>query len=318
MNEDTRPLMVTIQCFTYNHEPYIRQCLEGFVMQKTNFRFEAIVHDDASTDGTAAIIKEYAEKYPDIIKPIFETENQYSKHDGSLSRIMDEHTHGKYIAICEGDDYWIDSLKLQKQVDFLEHNPDYGLCFTNFICYNTTTSQYIKRKQNHLEDDKYEQGLIERGNIIGTLTVCYRNELYKRLPKNWSDKKWFMGDLPLWIEMAHEMKVKYIKDITAVYRVLANSASHSSNDIKKISSFYDSAYDIKSFYNSLYGNKYKPYVPHLAKMKLAFQFKDRILADKIIKKCNIRSVDGIKILILYLATISPIFCRIFKIVTSER
>ena len=76
--------MVTIRCITYNHEPYIRQCLEGFVMQKTNFRFEAIVHDDASTDGTAAIIREYAEKYPDIIKPIYETENQYSKHDGSL------------------------------------------------------------------------------------------------------------------------------------------------------------------------------------------------------------------------------------------
>ena len=81
---ENEPLMVTILCLVYNHESYIRQCLEGFVMQKTNFRFEAIVHDDASTDGTAAIIREYAEKYPDIIKPIFETENQYSKGDGSL------------------------------------------------------------------------------------------------------------------------------------------------------------------------------------------------------------------------------------------
>ena len=78
---ENEPLMVTILCLVYNHESYIRQCLEGFVMQKTNFRFEAIVHDDASTDGTAAIIREYAEKYPDIIKPIFETENQYSKGD---------------------------------------------------------------------------------------------------------------------------------------------------------------------------------------------------------------------------------------------
>lgn len=95
-------LMVTIRCIAYNHEPYIRQCLEGFVIQKTNFRFEAIVHDDASTDGTAAIIREYAEKYPNIIKPIFETENQYSKRDGSLRRIMDSHTRGKYVAMCEG------------------------------------------------------------------------------------------------------------------------------------------------------------------------------------------------------------------------
>lgn len=110
-----QPLMVTIRCIAYNQEAYIRDCLEGFVMQKTNFRFEAIVHDDASTDGTATIIKEYAEKYPDIIKPILETDNQYSKHDGSLGRIMDEHTHGKYVAYCEGDDYWTDPLKLQNK-----------------------------------------------------------------------------------------------------------------------------------------------------------------------------------------------------------
>ena len=97
-------------------------------MQKTNFRFEAIVHDDASTDGTVAIIKEYAEKYPDIIKPIYETENQYSKQDGSLRRILDAHTHGKYVAMCEGDDYWTDPYKLQKQVDFLESHPDYVMC----------------------------------------------------------------------------------------------------------------------------------------------------------------------------------------------
>ena len=132
ISKEEQPLMVTIRCITYNHEPYIRQCLEGFVMQKTNFRFEAIVHDDASTDGTAAIIREYAEKYPDIIKPIYETENQYSKRDGSLRRIMDAHTHGKYVAMCEGDDYWIDPLKLQKQVDFLEDNPEYGMVHTNF------------------------------------------------------------------------------------------------------------------------------------------------------------------------------------------
>lgn len=118
------PIIVSIRCTAYNHEKYIRDCLEGFIMQKTNFRFEAIVHDDASTDRTADIIREYATKYPDIIKPIYETENQYSKHDGSLSRIMTEACIGKYIAFCEGDDYWTDPLKLQKQVDFLETHPD--------------------------------------------------------------------------------------------------------------------------------------------------------------------------------------------------
>ena len=128
--------LVSIKCFVYNHEPYLRQCLDGFVMQKTNFKFEAIVHDDASTDGSAAIIREYAEKYSDIIKPILETENQYSKKDGSLQNIIDAQVLGKYIAICEGDDYWIDPNKLQMQVDFLEANPDYGMCYTRTSVFN--------------------------------------------------------------------------------------------------------------------------------------------------------------------------------------
>lgn len=102
-------------------------------MQKTNFRFEAIIHDDVSTDGSAAIIREYAEKYPDIIKPIYETENQYSQKDGSLETILNNACSGKYIAICEGDDYWTDPLKLQKQVEFLDANPEYSMCFANAI-----------------------------------------------------------------------------------------------------------------------------------------------------------------------------------------
>ena len=95
---------VTIQCAVYNHAPYLRQCLDGFIMQQTNFPFEAVVHDDASTDTSADIIREYADKYPDIIKPIYEKENQYSKHDGSLQKIIDQATQGKYIAVCEGDE----------------------------------------------------------------------------------------------------------------------------------------------------------------------------------------------------------------------
>ena len=113
---EERPL-VSIHCLTFNQAPYIRQCLDGFVMQKTNFPFEAIVHDDASTDGTAEIIQEYAEKYPNIIKPILEKENQYTKIGFSgIEKLMAEKEQGKYIAICEGDDYWTDPQKLQNQI----------------------------------------------------------------------------------------------------------------------------------------------------------------------------------------------------------
>lgn len=136
--------LVSIRCLVYNHEPFLRECLDGFIMQKTNFAFEAIVHDDASTDRSAAIIREYAEKYPDIIKPIYETENQYSKGDGSLSRIMNAAIHPavKFIAMCEGDDYWTDPYKLQKQVDFLETHLDYSLCCHRYRIYNQNTDTW--------------------------------------------------------------------------------------------------------------------------------------------------------------------------------
>lgn len=141
--------LVTIHCLVYNHEPYLRQCLDGFVMQITDFPFEAIVHDDASTDRSAEIIQEYAGKYPDIIKPIFEAENQYSKHDGSIRRIMNEHTRGKYVAMCEGDDYWIDPYKLQKQVDYLESHPECVYSCHRYYVYNEYT------KEKYLMINKY-------------------------------------------------------------------------------------------------------------------------------------------------------------------
>ena len=136
--------LVSIRCTVYNHEPFLRQCLDGFVMQETSFPFEAIVHDDASTDGSAAIIREYAEKYPDIIKPIYETENQHSKRDGSIGRIMDAaiHPSAKYIALCEGDDYWTDPHKLQIQVDFLESHPDYFMSCHAYQFYFEATKEF--------------------------------------------------------------------------------------------------------------------------------------------------------------------------------
>ena len=113
-------------------------------MQKTNFKYEIIIHDDASTDGTTEIIKEYAEKYPDLITPIFQTENQYSKGlRGFYARFVFPKAKGKYIALCDGDDYWADSLKLQKQVDFLETHHDYAICSHDFKVYNEEEKTFI-------------------------------------------------------------------------------------------------------------------------------------------------------------------------------
>lgn len=121
-------IMVSVCCTAYNHEKYIRKCLDGFLMQKTNFKFEVIVHDDASTDGTAAIIHEYELKYPDVIKPIYQTENQFSKGTHISFTYLYPNAKGKYIALCEGDDFWTDANKLQKQFDALEANPECNMC----------------------------------------------------------------------------------------------------------------------------------------------------------------------------------------------
>jgi len=220
--------LVAIRCITYNHELYIRDALEGFVMQKTNFPFVAIVHDDASTDGTAAIIREYAEKYPDIIKPIYETENQYSKGYGLFDRIIDaacDDTGAKYIARCEGDDYWTDPFKLQKQVDLLELNPDYGMCYTNAKSYVQKTNSF-----NDIAGGNCESfDCILKSNHITTLSVLYRRNLYNEYWKEIKPytRNWFIGDLPLWLYIAKNSKIKFIDETTGVYRVLSESASHS-------------------------------------------------------------------------------------------
>ena len=141
LTHSQKPVMVTVICLSYNHEHYIRQCLDGFVMQKTSFPFDVIVHDDASKDNSQLIIREYVAKYPDIFKPIFQSENQYSK--GQKARVemwknVFRNAQGKYVALCEGDDYWTAPDKLQLQVDFLEAHPDYGMCFHDADFYDET------------------------------------------------------------------------------------------------------------------------------------------------------------------------------------
>lgn len=213
-------IIVTIRCLVYNHEPFLRQCLDGFVMQQTNFPFEAIVHDDASTDGSAAIIREYAEKYPDIIKPIYQTENQYSKRDGSIRRIMNAHIRGKYVAYCEGDDYWTDPLKLQKQVDFLEAHPEYSICYHKVAIVDSegrTTKGYYpdwlpdKRLDFELKD-------LEARNIIQTNSVMYR---WRFKQDNYDELVWngiLPGDWMLHLLHALKGKICYLPEVMGAYR----------------------------------------------------------------------------------------------------
>ena len=168
-------LMVSICSITYNHAPYIQECLDGFLMQKCDFEYEVLIHDDASTDGTAKIIKEYQEKYPHIIKPIFQTENQWSQGIRNIqSRYNFSRAKGKYIALCEGDDYWTDPLKLQKQVDFLEENEEYVLTFHDVKIVNNDqiiSPNKIPQKNRRDLSAKEMCGSI----TIPTLSIVFRN-----------------------------------------------------------------------------------------------------------------------------------------------
>lgn len=245
-------IIVSIKCLVYNHAPYIRQCLDGFVMQKTNFRFEAIVHDDASTDGTQDIIREYAERYPDIIRPIYETENQYSKRDGSLRRIMNEAVSPdtKYIALCEGDDYWTDPLKLQKQVSFLDNHPDYVICTHDFFYFDQykmgfkegTPYSYIFAKPNNKMFFDYSLDLYFEGWWTHPLSCMYRNGQYlKDIP--YIQYKKFRDDI-LFYYILKEGKGALLSDNMGVYRIHGSGVWSKLSYIEQKETSMNNAYDI--------------------------------------------------------------------------
>ena len=219
--------LVSIRCTVYNHEPFLRECLDGFVMQKTNFPFEAIVHDDASTDGSAAIIREYAEKYPDIIKPIYETENQYWKGVGAVGKIIDAaiHPNTKYIAFCEGDDYWTDPNKLQIQVDFLESHPEFVLTSHDYIEYDEDKHEFAQESQwgRSATDAKHSDEVIEydtkayfRHWFTQPLTCVYRRGDYREelKSKGYSSA---IDDIYFYVVLQHG-KGAFLNRLMGVYR----------------------------------------------------------------------------------------------------
>ena len=188
-------LLVSIVCLTYNHAPYIRQCLDGFLMQKCDFDFEVLIHDDASTDGTSDIIREYAKNYPHIVKPIFQTENQFTKGlQGVNMRFKFPRAKGKYIAMCEGDDYWTNPLKLKIQVDYLEENSDHVLSFHNVKVVDKS-DKIIVNDRLTVNDDVSYPGEAMNTVFMPTLSLVFRNHIidYKNFPKVFNGDAYLLG-----------------------------------------------------------------------------------------------------------------------------
>lgn len=209
---------VSILCITYNHGAYIRDALDGFVMQKTNFPFEVLIHDDASTDDTADIIREYAAKYPNIIRPILQTENQYSQGIEVLRAFLFPMVRGKYVAVNEGDDYWTDPYKLQKQVDFLDAHPDYSVCFHPVRVtwdngkYPDSIFPSAKYRFNKTTLELFD---LLQHNFIQTNSVMYR---WRKDCENLFPDDILPGDWYLHLLHAQVGKIGFIPDVMSVYR----------------------------------------------------------------------------------------------------
>lgn len=241
-------ILVSVNMITYLHGKYIKEAIEGVLMQICNFNFELIIADDCSPDDTFKIVTDIINSHPNGNKiNYFKHQNNIGMH--ANSDFVINLAKGKYIAICEGDDYWIDPYKLQKQVDFLENNPDYGLVHTNFKNYLQSTNQFklLSKKKSNVENCYKE--LILGKYHIGTLTTCFKKELLINYLDEIKPSKqnWLMGDLPVWLYFAQNSKFHYIDEISAVYRILEESASQTLNIDKKFK-FEESIYDVRMFF----------------------------------------------------------------------
>jgi glycosyltransferase involved in cell wall biosynthesis len=210
-------IVVSIVCNTYNHEPFIADAIESFLMQKTSFKYEVLINDDASTDKTAEIIKKYEKKYPKIIKPVYQAENQLSKGI-KIGRINEDRSVGKYIALCEGDDFWTDPNKLQKQTEFMENNTQYSLCVHAATQIDALTNKRLNdiRPSRFSKEFSTEEIIFGGGGIFPTNSMFYRRKESKIKPDFYNNSP--VGDYPLAIFLSLIGKVYYIDEFMSTYR----------------------------------------------------------------------------------------------------
>ena len=254
---------VSIICLTFNQEKYVRDCFEGFVMQQTNFPFEVLVYDDASKDGTPAIIREYAAKYPDLFKPTLYEKNNYSQGFGYVGLYTGiNEAQGKYVAYCEGDDYWTDEHKLQKQVDFLETHPDYEVCAHETIIRNDRDqsvdglrfSEFNKNKFVSTSKQYYTFDDALCGNIFHISSMMYRNYSIK-LP-NWLPSI-SAGDMVLYMLLAHEGGMYVMKDQMSVYRDHSDSLTNLFTEYQSVINFYALSIKVLRLMNRYWNRQYQ-------------------------------------------------------------
>lgn len=212
-------ILVTIICVTYNHQDYIRDALDSFFRQQVNFKFEVVVHDDASTDGTAAILREYEQKYPDRIKVLYELENQYQKSENFVKFLQEKvlpFIRGKYVIISEGDDYWIDDTKLQRQIEYLEQNVDCTMVTHNAVVLNMRSTKIDILSKYYDDRDFTPEEIINRPHgYVATASMVMRREFFEL--KDFFNEAG-VGDYTRQLFCLTKGKVHYIDRVMSVYR----------------------------------------------------------------------------------------------------
>ena len=271
-------LMFSVEVTTYNQKEYIAQTLQSIIDQKHNYKYEIVISDDCSTDGTQEIIKEFHKKYPDIIKPVYNEKNlgPMKNYYSTIERVK-----GKYIMDCAGDDYWLPG-KVETQIDFMEKNQSFGVCYGIAELYDNNTRKIISKVgQNYLNF----KDIIIQGNECPILTICIRRTfiieyLNKIKPQ---EKDWMMEDYPFLIYAAFNSKIYFINQTLAVYRVVENSISHQTNIEKKLK-YEQSVYDVKKYFADKYNVQIPAFDINVERKKILQEKSTAHKIFKIIKK----------------------------------
>ena len=220
---------VSVLCATYNHEEYLRQTLDSFVNQKTDFPFEVLVNDDASTDSTGDIIREYAAKYPEVIRPFYQKENLYSRRINLYDVVFFPACRGEYIAVCEGDDYWNDPEKLQLQVNWLDSHPEYSACVHNSIGRFADQPDKVLFAQDGDRDIPFEQVVQGMSHAYHTSSILARREFILN-PPDYRDVAYHQGyftDYAVGVRLGLAGKVRFLDRCMSVYRIGSNPSAWS-------------------------------------------------------------------------------------------
>lgn len=263
---------VSVFCIAFNHHKYLRRCLDGMVSQKTSFRYEIIVHDDASTDGTQDIIREYAAKYPDLIVPILQKENQYSQRKDIVKSFLFPAASGKYIVECEGDDYWCEENKLQLQVEALESHPECVLCV-----HDTETVDADGNKQEmHFPMARLEHEIIPTEEFMDLMldenswpfhlsafmvSADLFHEYMDFKTVGFPSKFFRVGDLPLYLFFASKGSTFYIQRTMSVYTLESGGfMSRVKQDPQFAYKVHKGYIDGLTEFDKYSGHKYRKYV----------------------------------------------------------